>query len=130
LEGKAADCPNYFAGSGCSRPNSYINAFHDRFWVALDAEWKKIDELQYAEDLNPYYAALYNFYLAHQDQFLDDYSTTHPAEDIAEAFAYFVFSPRPAGTTIKDQKILFFYEYPELVELRQSILQGACSIAQ
>lgn len=127
LESKAAACPNYFDGGGCSLPNSYINVFYHRFWTDIAPEWQKIDALQYNADLNPYYAGLYQFYLSHKDQFVDDYSTTHPDEDIAESFAYFVFSPRPAGTLIRDQKILFFYEYPELVQLRQSILESACS---
>ena len=128
LESRTAACPNYFTGGGCSHPNSYVNAFYRRFWVDINPEWKKIDALQYADDLNPYYAGLYNFYLKHQDQFIDDYATTHPTEDIAESFAYFVFSPKPTGTSIKDRKVLFFYEYPELVALRQSILKGACSM--
>lgn len=130
LESKAAACPYYFDGWGCSLPNSYVHAFHQRFWVDIDAEWEKIDALQYADDLTPYYDGLFNFYKLHQDQFVDDYATTHPTEDIAESFAYFVFSPRPTGISIRDQKILFFYEYPELVELRQSILKGTCSMMQ
>ncbi len=127
LESKSAACPTYFTGGGCSLPNSYVNAFYQRFWVDINTEWGKIDALQYADDLSPYYDELYHFYLKHQDQFVDDYATTHPTEDIAESFAYFVFSPKPTGTSIRDQKILFFYAYPELLELRQSILQGACS---
>jgi hypothetical protein len=130
LESKTAACPNYFTGGGCSLPNSYINSFYHRFWVDINTEWEKIDALQYADDLNPYYAGLYNFYLTHQDQFVDDYSTTHPTEDIAESFAYFVFSPRPAGNSIKDQKISFFYEYPELIELRRNILNSVCHAIQ
>lgn len=130
LESKAAACPTYFTGLDCSHSDSYVNAFYQRFWLDINSEWEKIDELQYADDLNPYYAGLYNFYLTHQDQFVDDYSTTHPTEDIAESFTYFVFSPKPDGTSIRDQKILFFYEYPELIELRQSILQGTCSSVQ
>lgn len=124
---KAAICADYFTGMGCSHADSYINAFYNRFWLDITPEWKKVDALQYADDLNSYYAGLYGFYLAHQDQFVDDYSTTHPTEDIAESFTYFVFSPKPTGSMIRDQKILFFYEYPELVALRQSILKGACS---
>jgi hypothetical protein len=128
---KAAACPYYFTGTGCSYPNSYIDAFYNRFWVDINDEWQKIDALQYGtEDLTPYYDALYKFYKAHQDQFLDDYSTTHPDEDIAESFAYFVFSPKPTGSSTKDQKILFFYEYPELINLRQSIIQSSCSTVQ
>lgn len=130
LSRKAAACSYYFTGTGCSHQNSYVNAFYQRFWVKISPEWAKIDVLQYADDLNPYYAGLYHFYLTHQDQFVDDYATTHPTEDIAESFAYFVFSPEPTGDSIKDQKIAFFYEYPELVKLRQSILQGGCSIGK
>jgi hypothetical protein len=124
---KAAACPNYFTGMGCSHADSYIDAFYNRFWLDINDEWSKVDALQYGtEDFLPYYNGLYDFYKKHQDQFLDDYSATHPAEDIAEAFTYFVFSPKPTGNSIKEQKILFFYDYPELVELRQSILAGTC----
>ncbi|MBI5964954.1 MAG: hypothetical protein HY863_15860 [Chloroflexi bacterium] len=126
---KAAACPNYFTGTGCSHADSYVHAFYNRFWVDINDEWAKVDALQYeTEDLTPYYDGLYSFYKTHQDQFLDDYSTTHPTEDIAEAFAYFVFSPKPTGISIKEQKIAFFFEYPELVRLREDILNGACSV--
>lgn len=128
LDSKSAVCPTYFTGGGCSMQNSYIRAFYNRFWVSIQPEWEKIDALQYEDDLTAYYDGLFNFYLAHQDQFVDDYATTHPAEDIAESFTYFVFSPKPQGDTIKEQKILFFYAYPELIELRRSILEGTCSL--
>jgi len=125
---KAAACPNYFTGTGCSYADSYIQAFYNRFWVDINDEWKKIDALQYGtDDLTPYYESLYNFYKAHQDQFVDDYATTHPDEDIAESFAYFVFSLKPTGNSIRDQKVAFFYEYPELVKLRTNILSGLCT---
>lgn len=125
---KAAACPYFFTGTGCSYANSYIDAFYNRFWLDINDEWQKIDALQYGtEDLTPYYDGLYNFYKTHQDQFLDDYSVTHPDEDIAEAFAYFVFSPKPTGNSIKEQKVAFFYEYPELVELRANILESVCA---
>jgi hypothetical protein len=126
-ESKAATCPTYFPGGGCSLPNSYMNAFYQRFWVDINDEWKKIDALQYEDDLSPYYAGLYNFYISHRDRFVDDYATTHPTEDIAESFAYFVFSPRQSGNSIRDQKVAFFYDYPELVTLREKILAFACS---
>lgn len=130
LEEKAAACPNYFAGTGCSYPDSYIHTFYNRFWVDINDEWKKIDALQYGEDDMLYFDGLYSFYKTHQDQFVDDYATTHPAEDIAESFTYFVFAPKPTGDSIKEQKIAFFYEYPELVQLRENILNGACSLKE
>jgi len=126
---KAAACPNYFTGNSCSYADSYMQAFYTRFWQDINTDWEKVDALQYGtEDLTPYYEGLYSFYKSHQDQFVDDYSTTHPAEDIAESFTYFVFSPKPMGNSIKEQKIAFFYEYPELIQLRENILSGACSL--
>lgn len=128
---KAAVCPNYFTGMGCSHADLYVTAFYNRFWLDINDEWQKVDALQYGtEDQIPYYNALYHFYQTHQDQFWDDYSATHPDEDVAEAFAYFVFSPKPTGNSIKEQKLAFFYQYPELVQLRQGILSGACGSAK
>lgn len=127
IEEGGAACSDYFPGDGCSHPDSYINEFYQRFWVDINDEWKAIDALQYDEDPLPYYEGLYDFYEAHTDEFVDDYATTHPAEDIAESFAYFVFSPMPLGNSIKEQKIAFFYQYPELLELRSNILQNICT---
>lgn len=125
---RAAACPTYFTGTGCSHADSYIQAFYTRFWTDIDTEWAKVDALQYGtRDFVPYYHALYDFYLTYQDQFVGDYAVTHPAEDIAESFTHFVFSPKPLGNSIRDQKIAFFYEYPEMVQLREDILNGTCS---
>lgn len=127
-ESKAAACPTHFPG-GCSLSDSYINVFYQRFWTHLADEWQPIDDLGYTDDLETYYDELYAFYEAHEDEFVDDYAATNPSEDIAESFAYFVFSPRPTGTTLAEQKILFFYDYPELVQLRSDILSSFCEIA-
>jgi len=129
---KAAACPNYFTGTGCSHADSYIHVFYNRFWAgAINDEWKKVDALQINKDnLAPYYDGLYNLYQKHQDQFVDDYAVTYLTEDISESFTYFIFSPKPTGNSIKEQKISFFYEYPELIQLRENILNGACSAGQ
>lgn len=124
---KAALCPGYFTGYGCSYEDSYMYLFHRRFWADVDDEWRDVDALQYqSDDQLPYYNALYAFYKSHRDRFVDDYAVTHPTEDIAESFAYFVFSPKPPGDSIRDQKVRFFYAYPELVRLRSHILEAAC----
>lgn len=126
---KAAACSNYFTGTGCSYADSYINAFYDRFWLDIAPEWEPINALYFDNERQlEYYSLLHEFYLSHPGQFVDDYSVTHPTEDIAESFAYFVFSPKPTGNSIKEQKIAFFYGYPELVELREYILNGACTL--
>ena len=83
-------------------------------------------EIDLEEDEDTRNALLEDFYEVHQDQFLSDYAATSPAEDIAEAWAFFVLSPKPELNSIANEKILFFYEYPELVELRTQILKQLC----
>ncbi len=125
-EYKSESCPTYFPGEGCSAADSYINQFYERFWTYIREEWQPVDDLSNSDDIEGYYEALYAFYEAHQDQFVDDYAATNPSEDIAESFSYFVFGPRPQADRISNEKILFFYEFPELVQLRAQILQGFC----
>ena len=117
-------CLEYFPGEGCSTSTSYINAFYDRFWADIYTEW---DEVNYETDDDAYYEALDNFYYKYEDQFITDYAVTNPEEDIAESWSFFVLSPKPRGDMIAEQKVLFFYEYPELVQLRDEILNGVCS---
>jgi hypothetical protein len=123
-EQEVAACPQYFTGEGCSQPDSYINEFFSRFWPYIYAEWEPI-ELE--EDDDTRQILLEEFYEMFQDQFLTGYAATSPAEDIAEAWTFFVLSPKPKLTSIADEKILFFYEYPELVELRAQILNQVCA---
>ncbi len=120
---EVAACPQYFTGEGCSNPDSYINQFFDRFWLDFYAEWQKIDEIK-NDDIRQ--NKLDDFYKTYQDQFLTDYAPTSPAEDIAESWAFFILAPKPEDTSIANEKILFFYEYPELVQLRAQILNNVC----
>lgn len=122
-EREAAACQQYFTGEGCSKPDSYINQFFTRFWPYIYEEWEQIN-LERDKDTRA--ALLKDFYQAYQDQFLSDYAATSPVEDIAEAWAFFVLSPKPELNSIADEKVLFFYEYPELVERRTQILQQIC----
>ena len=115
----AAACLTYFPGEGCSRADSYINMFVQEFWVDLLDE---LEEINYIEDDDDYYAALDDFYEQYQDQFVTDYAATNPGEDIAESWTHFVLQPKPAGNTVSEEKVLFFYDFPELVELREQIV--------
>ncbi len=123
-QSELAACPYYFPGEGCSNPDSYINRFFDRFWFDLYAEWQEIDS---EEDEDTYYDLLDDFHNIYEDQFLTEYAATSPAEDIAESFSYFVLAPKPEATSIANEKILFFYEFPELVTLRAQILHPLCA---
>jgi hypothetical protein len=120
---EVAACPQYFPGEGCSKPDSYINRFYDRFWSRIYNEWLEIDLL---EDQNAYEDQLEAFYGKYHDQFVAAYAATSPAEDIAETWTYFILDSKPDGGSIAEEKILFFYEYPELIQLREEILGNLC----
>ena len=124
---EASACPVYFPGEGCSQVYSYINAFFNQFWADIHEEWQDINLI---EEDDTYYDALDDFYYKYEDRFVTDYAPTNPEEDIAEAFAFFVLSPRSNGNTIAEEKILFFYGYPELVGLRNEITNGICGLNQ
>jgi len=99
---EASACPYYFPGEGCAQPDAYLNEFFDRFWVDIHEEWQDVNLI---EDDDAYYEALDEFYYKYEDRFVTDYAATNPEEDIAEAFAFFVLSPRPAGDMIAQEKI-------------------------
>ena len=112
-------CPTYFPGEGCAKTTSYIYLFYKDFWKDIYTEWS---EIEYIEDDDAYYEALDNFYYEYEDQFVTDYAATNVGEDIAEAWTFFIISEKPAGNTIAEEKILFFYQFPELVALREEIV--------
>jgi hypothetical protein len=118
-------CSQYFPGEGCSTPSSYINVFYDRFWTRIYEEWKQIDEKK-EQDEDKYYRLLDKFYDKYKDRFVTDYAATSPEEDMAETWAFFILAPKPQGGSIADQKVLFYYRYPELVDLRGQILNRLC----
>lgn len=121
---EVAACPDYFPGEGCSLSDSYINTFYERFWGDLYTEWQKIDDIADEEKRQNRLDALYQKY---KDQFVDAYAVTSPEEDIAETWVFYLANPKPRGDSIAEQKILFFYEYPELVQLRAQILANLCA---
>ena len=91
-----------------------MDEFYNRFWINLIEE-SIIIQNQDIEDNN------YRFFLRHDTKFVTDYAATSPSEDIAESFAYFVINDKPTGNDIWEQKIRFFYEFEELVKIRNSI---------
>lgn len=120
LDEAAASCaPRYYLQEGCTKENSTINQFYQRFWTGIIDEKNQIEEI---EDEEQYAIQSQNFYEKYQDQFVTDYATTNVAEDIAESWTAFILKERPQNPqTIADQKVAFFYEYPTLVNLQQYI---------
>ncbi len=130
FESMKSKCEGYFfTGSDCALANSYLDEFGNRFWSGkLFETWTEAYLLWDKED-GLYEKAMDDFYSQYRDQFVTEYASTTPVEDIAESWMEFVVRPKPAGSTIAEQKVLFFYEYPELVETRRQIIQGVCQYA-
>lgn len=100
-------CRTNIIPEGCLGTDSYLHAFITNFWVdLLDAR---------RQDPS------FNFYAGNEDDFVGSYAATNPWEDIAESFTHFILRQKPLSTTVADKKINFFYQYPELVELRRKI---------
>ena len=112
--------PKYMSSDGCAKHDSYINQFYQQFWTDIASEW---DDMQYIEDNDEYYEQSDMFYEKYQDRFVTRYASTNVDEDIAESWTAFVLTDKPEKDNNKmfDQKVLFFYDYPELIDLREHI---------
>ncbi len=108
-------CPTYFTGEGCALSGTTMAEFVQRFWP--QSQLDELNRLQDAEDYN----GLEAFYEDNQTDFVTDYATTNPAEDLAETFTVFVLNDRPTGDTIADQKVNLLWEDGDMVALREQI---------
>jgi hypothetical protein len=125
---EAQGCAQYVNAGGCSLPDSYINLFFQRFWRELHHEWWEVEQQAVdAQSYDEYLEIMEGFYRMHDELFRNSYAATNVKEDMAESFSYFVLNPRPTGEGVPDQKVQFYYEFPELVEYRRQIIQGLCA---
>lgn len=106
-------CPRFELSEGCAKNNSYIQAFHSKFWTKYKDDIPSND----GEDSDQ----VNQFYNSNKSDFVSEYASTNPAEDIAESWAIFVLRAPAKGNTNADKKIQFFYDYPELVAQRDKI---------
>lgn len=125
-----AVCKQFLSPNGCSTPDSYINAFYQKFWKDIFPEWEDEVAKPMVNSSDEFRALVEKFYEKHPEQFVRDYAATNIKEDLAESFMYFVLEPKPTGSGIVEKKIRFFYEFPELVEFRQQMIQNVCSYTQ
>lgn len=109
----------YLTAEGYAKPSSYLGQFIQQFWKKpLLTEW---DNIQGVILKSKRWQLLDKFYLAHKEQFLTDYAAESPEEDIAESWTFFVLADKPEASSVKEQKILFFYGFPELLAYRKEI---------
>lgn len=124
-QGGFRKCEQYAVYGGCSLSNSYINLFYQKFWKESCGTWREIEqEAQDAASDDEYYELKEQFYDMHEDWFLDSYAATNVEEDMAESFAFFVLNPKPSSDSVYEQKVAFYYEFPELVEYHQQMIEG------
>jgi hypothetical protein len=83
----SAACPQFFASNGCSKPDSYMNLFFQKFWVKIFPQWQKINNEQNQQN---YMGLLGRFYFTYQSQFVSEYAVTSPEEDMAETWAKYI----------------------------------------
>jgi hypothetical protein len=108
----AGSCDTLDLDEGCALGDSYLWSFEEQFWSAY-SDAPTADNTD--EDV------AYNFYLAHEEDFVSDYAATNVVEDIAESFMTFVLEDQPDGQSVTAQKLDFFWNYPELVTIRERI---------
>lgn len=113
------ECSTMFVNPGCLKENSYLYVFYETFWEDVSDEYEAIDwedERSYEE-----------FFFDHEEHFYNSYQGTSVVEDIADSFSFFVMQPSEVAfeaEEIKDEKLAFFYEYDELVDIRTAILEN------
>ncbi|MBF8981945.1 hypothetical protein IZY60_00190 [Lutibacter sp. B2] len=109
----------YTTDEGSTTKDSYLNQFYNEFWKSIHKEWEKASES--VNDDSEENQALIDFYEEHKNEFVSEYASTNPEEDIAESFTNFIVEDKPKGNTIAQRKILFFYQFEELIKIREEI---------
>ncbi len=87
---------------GSAKKDAYITEFAKKFWSKDMMKEAKNGSL-----------------IADKDSFVTEYAASNAVEDFAESFARFVLDEKKKGNKLVDKKINFFYNYPELVKLRE-----------
>jgi hypothetical protein len=93
------NCDTYEISEGCARDTSYLYSFFYSFW-------KDLQDQAFSPDL-----------------FVTEYATTNTEEDLAESFAFFILESTVVDSTVRDQKVRFFSQYPELATIRSEMRQ-------
>lgn len=106
---------------GCALEDSYIALFTFEFWTEDAVEQIIYEEL---DDSAAY------FFDENPDAFVTEYAATNPIEDFAESFSYFIGLsdedyPFADSDYEMDAKIIWFEQFPEFVEMRESIRGNA-----
>jgi len=112
---KNPNAATYTTAEGTLKAESYLNKFYSKFWKGNYANYKKPAK----EGIIDYDAVTLK--RDYPDNFVTEYAATNPEEDMAESFRFFVINGKPTGTLESNQKVLFYYDFAELVQYRAYI---------
>lgn len=111
------ECSDYFKQTGCPLQSSYLGKFVADFWTERD-----LARAQGFRNSDDGVDSAYEYYELNKSYYVSDYAALSPEEDFSETFSYFVLKNSSGnGNSVKDNKIKFFYQFPELLEMRASI---------
>ncbi|MBN9606705.1 MAG: hypothetical protein J0G30_08855 [Actinomycetales bacterium] len=105
-------CPTIDVQEGCAVADSYLWAFYEQFWAGYE-DAPPLDNVD--EDV------AWEFYQAHEEDFVNDYAATNVSEDFAESYTSYVLESSTSTDTVVGRKLAFFDDYPALRELRERI---------
>ncbi len=117
----AGDCiSGYFEIKGCPPENSYLRLFVDEFW----SNKRSLDRAERNSESKDSVGDAYDFYKDNSDEFVSGYAALNPEEDFSEAFMYFVLEPDAVTGETANDKIDFFWDFPEMRKIRTEILKN------
>lgn len=98
---------NLSSGEDIHDVNTFVGgSFRERFYNQF---WKDIGTVGFDD------------YVQNPNNYVTEYSSNYFHEDIADTFALFVLGDKPLGTTVAENKILFFWNDSDMVELRNEL---------
>ncbi len=87
---------------------SYLDEFFKRFWEKNIVYWNNM--------------TINDFYKKFSEDFVSKYAATKASEDICETFVAFILNSKPnQAKNVSEEKILFFYEFDEMVDIRDHV---------
>ncbi len=98
--------------------DEFLTEFKDKFWTKND-----LNHVALIKDLseNARFSYMEEYYKANDSRFVSEYATMNADEDMAETFLEFVKTSKPVGSSLKEKKILFFYQDSDFLQLRLKI---------
>jgi len=119
VEEAKSKCSTFYSNYGCMNEDSYLYHYYEAFWADKMDDFDEID-WEAKDDYK-------DFFFTYENEFFNSYQGTNPHEDIAESFSFFVMlnsEEIERNDDVKYQKLDFFYDYNELIDLRAAILEN------